>query len=150
MPEPKRVTSAIKKANSQAFSAEEKAAMKQRAQELKNSSKGEKARQQVLDTIKAMDKPDRELAQAVHDLIISVAPDLEIRTWYGMPAYYKNGKVLCFFQSAGKWKTRYATLGFDESAKLDDGSMWPTAFALTKLTPANKRVIKELLLKAIR
>jgi uncharacterized protein YdhG (YjbR/CyaY superfamily) len=115
------------KAKTSSFSAEEKAAMKQRAQELKNSAKGEKAKEQVLETIKAMAKPDRELAMAVHDLITSVSPDLEIRTWYGMPAYYKNGKVLCFFQSAGKWKTRYATLGFDESAKLDDGSMWPTA-----------------------
>jgi uncharacterized protein YdhG (YjbR/CyaY superfamily) len=98
--------------------------------------------------MEAMAKPDLELAESVHKLITSIAPDLEIKTWYGMPAYYKNGKVLCFFQSAGKWKTRYSTLGFDESAKLDNGSMWPTAFALTKLTPANKKAITELVLKA--
>jgi uncharacterized protein YdhG (YjbR/CyaY superfamily) len=98
--------------------------------------------------MEAMAKPDLELAESVHKLITSIAPDLEIKTWYGMPAYYKNGKVLCFFQSAGKWKTRYSTLGFDESAKLDNGSMWPSAYALTKLTPANKKAITELVIKA--
>jgi uncharacterized protein YdhG (YjbR/CyaY superfamily) len=96
-------------------------------------------------------KPEnRELAQAIHKLIKAVDSSIEAKTWYSMPAYYKDGKLICFFQSADKWGTRYSTLGFDENAKLDNGSMWATAFAITKLTPANKKAITDLVTKAIR
>jgi uncharacterized protein YdhG (YjbR/CyaY superfamily) len=130
------------------FSAAERQAMKDRAQELKNKANGLKGEAELMAKIATMSKEDKELALSIHKLITSIAPELEPKTWYGMPAYYKNGKVLCFFQNAGKWKSRYSTLGFDESAKLDTGSMWPTSFALTKLTPANKKAITELVLKA--
>jgi hypothetical protein len=130
------------------FSKAEREAMKERSAELKAKAKGVKGEEEVMTKINAMAPEDKQLAQAVHELITSIAPDLEVKTWYGMPAYYKNGKVLCFFQIAGKWKTRYSTLGFDESAKLDNGFMWPSAYALTKLTPANKKAITELVIKA--
>jgi uncharacterized protein YdhG (YjbR/CyaY superfamily) len=132
------------------FSAAERQAMKDRAQELKNKAKGLKGEAELMAKVKEMNKEDKELALAIHKLITSIAPELEPKTWYGMPAYYKNGKVLVFFQNAGKWKSRYSTLGFDESANLDAGSMWPTSFALTKLTPANKKAITDLVLKAKR
>jgi uncharacterized protein YdhG (YjbR/CyaY superfamily) len=135
---------------SEKFSAAERQAMKDRAQELKSKAKGLKGEAELMAKIKDMNKEDKELALAIHKLITSVAPELEPKTWYGMPAYYKNGKVLVFFQNAGKWKSRYSTLGFDESANLDSGSMWPTSFALTKLTPANKKAITDLVLKAKR
>jgi uncharacterized protein YdhG (YjbR/CyaY superfamily) len=132
------------------FSAAERQAMKDRAQELKNKAKGLKGEAELMAKVKEMNKEDKELALAIHKLITSIAPELEPKTWYGMLAYYKNGKVLVFFQNAGKWKSRYSTLGFDESANLDAGSMWPTSFALTKLTPANKKAITDLVLKAKR
>jgi len=95
-------------------------------------------------------KPEnRAIAKALHTLIKDVDPGIDSKTWYSMPAYYKDGKLICFFQSADKWDTRYSTLGFDANAKLDDGSMWPTSFALTKLTPANSKAIAALVKKAI-
>lgn len=143
-------TNTSKPKDSAKFSMAERQAMKDRAQELKNKAKGLKGEAELMANIASMNKQDKELALAIHKLITSIAPELEPRTWYGSPAYYKNGKVLVFFQNAGKWKARYSTLGFDESANLDSGSMWPTAFALTKLTPANKKAITDLVLKAKR
>lgn len=139
------------------WTAEEKAAMKEHAAEQKASrsrggSKEQKAAadaQAMLEKIAELDSPDRELAQQVHDLITSVAPELAPKTWYGMPAYYKDGKVLCFFQPASKFKARYSTIGFDESAALDDGDMWATSFALVKLGKAEEKRITELLKMAI-
>lgn len=132
------------------MSAAEKQAIKERAQELKAQAKGLKGEAEVEAKWKLMKPENRAIAEALHKLIKSVDPEIEAKTWYSMPAYYKNGKLICFFQSADKWGTRYGTLGFDENAKLDDGSMWPTAFAITKLTPSNKKAIMELVVKAIR
>jgi uncharacterized protein YdhG (YjbR/CyaY superfamily) len=139
------------------WTAEEKAAMKEHAAEQKASrsrggTKEEKAAadlQAMLEKIAELDPADRAIAEQVHELVTSVAPELAPKTWYGMPAYYKEGKVLCFFQPASKFKARYSTIGFDESAALDDGDMWPTSFALVKLGPAEKKRITELLKTAI-
>jgi len=135
------------------FTDEEKAAMKERARELKAAARGngdkEDGEKDVLARIAEMPEPDRALAKRIHALIRSSAPDLSPKTWYGMPAYARDGKIICFFQSAQKFKSRYATLGFSDGAKLDDGSMWPTAFALTKLTPAEEARIAALLQKAL-
>ena len=128
------------------FSAEERAAMRARARELKDKTDGETA---VRESIAAMSPPDRAVAKRVHELIKATAPDLSPRTWYGMPAYAKDGKVVCFFRNAGKFKERYAMFGFNDSAKLDQGSMWPVAFALTKLTPADEAKIRSLVKKAV-
>ena len=128
------------------FSAEEKAAMKARARELKSKADGETA---VRDAIAAMTPKDRAIAKRLHELIKAAAPDLSPKTWYGMPAYAKDGKVVCFFRDAGKFKERYAMFGFNDGAKLDDGSMWPIAFALTKLTPADESKIRALVKKAV-
>ena len=128
------------------FTAEEKAAMRARSRELKNKADGESA---VRDSIAAMSPPDRALAKRVHELVKAAAPDLTPKTWYGMPAYAnKDGKVVCFFRDAGKFKERYAMFGFNDSAKLDAGSMWPVAFALTKLTAADEKKISALVKKA--
>lgn len=131
------------------MSAAEKQAIKERALELKAQAKGLKGEAEVEAKWKLMKPENRAMAEALHKLIKSVDPAIEAKTWYSMPAYYLNGKLICFFQSADKWGTRYGTLGFDENAKLDEGSMWPTAYALTKLTPANKKQIVELVTKAI-
>jgi uncharacterized protein YdhG (YjbR/CyaY superfamily) len=129
------------------FTAEEKAAMKARARELKDRTDGETA---VLAAIAAMTPQDRAIAKRLHELIKAAAPDLTPKTWYGMPAYAnKDGKVVCFFRNAGKFKERYAMLGFNDSAKLDEGSMWPVAFALTKLTAADEARIGALVKKAV-
>ena len=128
------------------FSAEEKAAMRARAKELKSKTDGESA---VRSAIAAMSPQDRVIAKRVHELITSTAPDLTPKTWYGMPAYARDGKVVCFFRDAGKFKERYAMLGFNDSAKLDDGSMWPVAFALTKLTAADEAKIRALVKSAV-
>ena len=128
------------------FTAEERAAMRERAKELKSKTDGETA---VRDAIAAMSPKDRALAKQVHELIKASAPDLTPKTWYGMPAYAKDGKVVCFFRNAGKFKERYAMLGFNDSAKLDQGSMWPVAYALTKLTPADEKKIRALVKKAV-
>jgi uncharacterized protein YdhG (YjbR/CyaY superfamily) len=131
------------------LSAAERQAVKERAAELKAQAKGLKGEAEVEAKWKLMKPENRAIAKALHKLIKDVDPSIEAKTWYSMPAYYKDGKLICFFQSADKWGTRYGTLGFDENAKLDDGSMWPTSFALTKLTPANSKAIVALVKKAI-
>ena len=128
------------------FSAEEKAAMKARARELKANQDGERA---LRAAIAAMSPQDRAIAKRLHELIKATAPDLSPKTWYGMPAYAKDGKVVCFFRDAGKFKERYAMLGFNDTAKLDEGSMWPIAFALKKLTAADEAKIRALVKKAV-
>ncbi|MGO8947974.1 MAG: iron chaperone [Ktedonobacterales bacterium] len=135
------------------FTGEEKAAMRKRAQELKaeartnkNKADGESA---ALEAIAAMSAPDRALAERVHAIITASAPALSPKTWYGMPAYAKDGQVVCFFQSAEKFKTRYATLGFSDQANLDDGGLWPTAFAVSELTEAVEAKVAALVKKAV-
>ena len=129
------------------FTAEERAAMRERARELRaGEPKGE---QEVLAKIAELPEPDRSLAERIHSIVMGAAPTLEPRTWYGMPAYALDGKVVCFFQSAQKFKARYATLGFNDAAKLDDGAMWPTAFALTRLTAKEEAKIRALVKKAV-
>ncbi len=134
------------------FSAEERAAMKARAQELKGEVRANKNKAEgesdVLAKIHEMPEPERAIAKRIHEIIKVSAPGLSPKTWYGMPAYAKDGKVVCFFQSAQKFKTRYATLGFSDQANLDEGSMWPTAFALRELTTAEEAKIGELVKKA--
>src|SRR5215218_8376090 len=129
------------KERSKGFTAEERAAMKERAQEVKADARGGKAdgERALLAKIAEMSEPDRAMAERVHAIVKASAPDLSPKTWYGMPAYAnKEGKVVCFFRDAAKFKERYAMFGFNDSAKLDDGSMWPIAFALTKLTKADE------------
>ncbi len=134
------------------FTDEERAAMKERARELKAEARvnTDKAagESDVLAKIAEMPDSDRAMAERIHAVVKASAPDLSPRTWYGMPAYTKNGKVVCFFQAADKFKARYATLGFNEDAHLDDGNMWPTSWALTKLTPADEARIAALVKKA--
>jgi uncharacterized protein YdhG (YjbR/CyaY superfamily) len=147
-------TTAINK-KSKGFTDEERAAMKERAQELKAAARrGPRAgkadgESDVLAKIAEMPKSDRAMAERLHAIIKASAPDLSPRTWYGMPAYAKDGKVVCFFQSAQKFKTRYATFGFSDKANLDKGAMWPTAFALKELTAADEARIRALLKKAV-
>ena len=144
----KRTTATGK--TSKGFTAEERAAMKERAQELKAAASKEDGEKAVLQKIAEMPKADRVMAERFHAIVTASAPELSPKTWYGMPAYAKDGKVVCFFKSADKFKSRYATLGFEESANLDDGAMWPTSFALTKLTAAEDRKIAALVKKAVR
>ena len=136
------------------FTDEERAAMKERARELKaerRSRRGDKAdgESDVLAKIADMPEPDRAMAERIHAIVKASVPDLSPRTWYGMPAYAKDGKVLCFFTPASKFKERYATLGFNATANLDDGNMWPTSFALTELTAAEEERIAALVKKAV-
>ena len=136
----------------QSFTAEEKAAIKERAAEARQTRKGaDKAddEQAVLDKIAEMSQPDRGTAERVHAVVMAASPDLEPRTWYGMPAYAKGGKVILFFQNASKFKARYATLGFNDSAALDDGDMWPTSYAITTMTPELEKQIAQLVRKAV-
>jgi hypothetical protein len=129
------------------FTDEERAAMKERAQEMKtDKADGESA---VLEKIAAMSEPDRTLAKRLHAVILAAAPGISPRLWYGMPAYAKDDKVVCHFQDARKFKTRYATLGFSDKAKLDEGSMWPVAFALKELTAAEEAKIAALVKEAV-
>ena len=143
---PKSRASAKSTSKNEGFSAEEKAAMKARARELKERTDGESA---IRAAIAAMSPPDRALAERVHELVTAAAPDLSPKTWYGMPAYAKDGNVVCYFKPAQKFKTRYATLGFSDRANLDDGSMWPTEYALKKLTRADETRIRALLKQAV-
>jgi uncharacterized protein YdhG (YjbR/CyaY superfamily) len=137
--------SATKK--SEGFTAEEKAAMRARAKELKAAADGETA---VREALAAMMPADRALGQRVHAIVKEAAPELVPKTWYGMPAYAnKQGKVVCFFRDAGKFKERYAMFGFNDSANLDHGSLWPVAYALTKLTKADEATIAKLVKKAV-
>jgi uncharacterized protein YdhG (YjbR/CyaY superfamily) len=139
---------------SQGFTDDEKAAMKARAQELKaearagkDRAEGEKA---ILAAIAAMKEPDRSMGKRIHEIVTAAAPNLMPKTWYGMPAYAdQDGKVICFFQAAGKFNVRYATLGFQPDAKLDEGNMWAAAFALTKLTATEEARIAALVKKAV-
>jgi uncharacterized protein YdhG (YjbR/CyaY superfamily) len=137
----------------QGFTAEEKAAMKARTLELKAEARAGKEKSDgesaVLAAIAAMKAPDRALAKQLHALIKATAPTLVPKTWYGMPAYTKDGKVLCFFQSAQKFGTRYATLGFSDKARLDEGDLWPVAFAVKSLTAAEETKIVALVRKAV-
>jgi uncharacterized protein YdhG (YjbR/CyaY superfamily) len=134
--------------NTETFSAEEKAAMRARAKELKLAEEGEQAIEAAL---KKMTPADRALGKRVHELVTKTAPDLTPKTWYGMPAYAnKDGKVICYFKNAGKFKMRYSEFGFNDSAKLDDGSMWPIVYALTKLTKADEARIVQLVKQAVR
>jgi uncharacterized protein YdhG (YjbR/CyaY superfamily) len=140
-------TKKSKPAKKEGFTAEEKAAMKARAKELKANEDGESA---VRAAIAKMSPQDRAIAKRLHELVKAAAPDLTPKTWYGMPAYANNdGKVVCFFRDAGKFKERYAMLGFNDRAKLDQGSMWPVAYALTKLTAADETKIRALVKKAV-
>ena len=132
------------------FTTEERAAMKARAQELKAERLGAEGESEVLAAIAKMPEPDRTMAKRLHAVIKVGAPDLAPKTWYGMPAYAKDGKVVCFFRDAHKFKERYAMLGFNDPANLDDGSMWPVAFALKKLTATEEKRITALLKKAVR
>jgi uncharacterized protein YdhG (YjbR/CyaY superfamily) len=142
---PKKSTTTTGK-KSKGFTVEERAAMKERVQELKGKGDGESA---VLAKIAAMREPDRAMGKRLHAIIKASAPALTPKLWYGMPAYAKDDKVVCFFQSAQKFKTRYATLGFSDKAKLDEGHLWPTAFALKELTAAEAARIGALVKKAV-
>ena len=138
---------------SKGFTADERAAMKARARELKAEERASKNRAEgerdLLAAIDAMREPDRAMATRLHAIIEATAPHLWPKTWYGMPAYTKDGKVVCFFKSAEKFNSRYATLGFEEAANLDKGAMWPTSFALKELTPADEKKIGALVKKAV-
>jgi uncharacterized protein YdhG (YjbR/CyaY superfamily) len=135
------------------FTDEERAAMKARAQELKAEARADKDKAEgesaVLAAIDALQEPDRAMAKRLHAIIKASAPALSPKTWYGMPAYAKDGKVVCFFQSAQKFKTRYATFGFSDAANLDEGALWPVAFALKELTAAEEARIGALVKKAV-
>jgi uncharacterized protein YdhG (YjbR/CyaY superfamily) len=146
----------VKKAaseKSKGFTEEERAAMKERAKELKAEARMNKNRaegeQALLEKVAEMEGADRAMAEKLHEIITSSAPDLMPKTWYGMPAYAKDGKVVCFFQSAQKFNARYATLGFSDQANLDEGAMWPTSFALKKMTKAEEKRIKALVKQAV-
>ncbi|HVN59771.1 MAG TPA: DUF1801 domain-containing protein [Gaiellaceae bacterium] len=136
-------------AGAKGFTAEERAAMKERARELKAAVGKAQGEADVLAKIAEMPEPDRAMAERLHAIVKASAPALSPRTWYGMPAYARGGKVVCFFQSSAKFKTRYATLGFSDAANLDDGAMWPTAFALKTLTGAEEERIVALVKKAV-
>jgi uncharacterized protein YdhG (YjbR/CyaY superfamily) len=135
------------------FTADERAAMKERARELKAEARANQDREagerDLLEKIAEMPKADRALAERFHAIVTANAPDLMPKTWYGMPAYARDGKIVCFFKSADKFKSRYATIGFEESAHLDDGTMWQTSFAVTKLSPADEKKIAALVKKAV-
>ncbi len=133
----------------QKFTAEERAAMKERAQELKAEARRADGESAVLAKIAEMPPADRAMAKRLHAIIKASAPVLSPKTWYGMPAYAKDGKVVCYFQSAHKFKSRYATFGFNDTANLDQGAMWPTSFALKELTAAEEANIGKLVKKAV-
>ena len=131
------------------FSAEERAAMKERARELKAAKSREDGERDVLAKIAEMERPDRDLAEKIHGVVTGTAPSLAPKTWYGMPAYAREGRIVCFFQPALKFATRYATFGFNEDARLDDGVMWPTSYALTGWNAEVEQTITSLVRKAI-
>jgi uncharacterized protein YdhG (YjbR/CyaY superfamily) len=145
----KSVKSTASNKKSKRFTDEERAAMKERAQELKAAERKADGEKAVLAKIAEMPEPDRAMAKRLHAIVKTSAPALSPKTWYGMPAYAKDGKVVCFFQSADKFKSRYATLGFNDAANLDKGAMWPTSFALTELTAAEEKKIGALVKKAV-
>lgn len=136
------------------FSADERAAMKERAQEVKRSSRRRTSREDdardVVAKIDELAEPERTTARRIAEIIATAAPELDPKTWYGMPAWSKDGRTLCFFQSAAKFTTRYATLGFSDAAQLDDGALWPVAYAVADLTPEVERRIADLVRRAAR
>jgi len=136
-------------ASNKSFTADERAAMRERAKELKAAKNREGWERELLAKIAEMPAQDRALAERLHAIVTASAPELAPKTWYGMPAYAKDDKIVCFFKSADKFKSRYATLGFEEAANLDEGSMWPTSFALKKLTPTEEKKIAALVKKAV-
>ncbi|MDQ1593228.1 MAG: hypothetical protein QOG71_3855 [Pyrinomonadaceae bacterium] len=144
---------AARNKKSEGFTDEERAAMKARARELKAEARANKNKADgeadVLATIAAMGEADRAIAERLHEIVKASAPTLSPKTWYGMPAYARDGKVVCYFQSAQKFKTRYASFGFSDEANLDEGALWPTAFALKKLTAAEEARIVALVKKAV-
>jgi uncharacterized protein YdhG (YjbR/CyaY superfamily) len=145
----KKTTTRATTSTSKGFTPEERAAMKERAKELKaagNRAEGEKS---VLAAVAKMPEPDRAMGKRLHELITASAPDLDPKTWYGMPAYAKDDKVVCYFQSADKFKARYATFGFNDTANLDQGVMWPTSFAIKEWTPEVEKKIARLVKKAV-
>ena len=144
----KSTTKKATKTASKGFSAEERAAIRERAKEMKASEDKAEAEREVVEAIAAMQEPDRSMARRIHAIIKDSAPALSPKTWYGMPSYARDNKIVCFFQPAQKFKTRYATFGFNDSANLDEGSMWPVAYALKALTPAEEARIAALVKKA--
>ncbi len=142
-----------KKGTQKGFTAEEKAAMRERAKELKAEERANKNRAEgekdLLAAIAAMEESDRAMGERLHAIVTATAPALWPKTWYGMPAYARDGKVVCFFKNAGKFNSRYATFGFEEAANLDEGAMWPTSYALKKLTAADEKKIAALVKKAV-
>ena len=150
----KRATNtSVDDTESKGFTADEKAAMRERAKELKAASRSKSAREDgerdLLAKIAEMPEADRVMAERIHAVVTANAPDLAPKTWYGMPAYAKDGKVVCFFKAADKFKSRYATFGFEEDAMIDDGNMWATSWALTKLTAADEAKIGALVKKSV-
>jgi uncharacterized protein YdhG (YjbR/CyaY superfamily) len=144
----KSTTASGKKSNG--FTDAERAAMKERAQELKAEARKADGESAVLAKIAEMPEPDRATAKRLHEIVKDSAPGLSPKTWYGMPAYAKDGKVVCYFQNAAKFKSRYSTFGFNDAANLDEGAMWPTSFALTELTATEEARISALVKKAVR
>jgi uncharacterized protein YdhG (YjbR/CyaY superfamily) len=142
------------KQKSKGFTDEEKVAMKERSKELKAEARANQKREEgekgLFEKIAEMEEADRTMASRLHEIVMESVPDLWPKTWYGMPAYAKDGKVICFFQAASKFKARYATFGFQHDANLDEGNMWPTSFALKELTPAEEAKIIALVKKAVR
>jgi uncharacterized protein YdhG (YjbR/CyaY superfamily) len=138
-----------RKTKAAGFTAAERAAMKERARELKASASREEAEADLLAKVAEMPPADREIAKRLHEIVRDCAPDLEAKTWYGMPAYARDGKVVLFFQAAAKFKSRYATLGFSDQANLDAGAMWPTTFGLKELGAPEERKIRALVKKAL-
>jgi uncharacterized protein YdhG (YjbR/CyaY superfamily) len=130
------------------FSKEERAAIKERAKELKQQAKNADSTKDVLEKIAALAEPDRSIAERIHEIVTEHAPSLIPKAWYGMPGYARDGKIVVFFQAASKFETRYPTLGFNDTAQLDDGNMWPVAFAIQKLGPAEEKAIAALVSKA--
>jgi len=146
----KTAKKSTKKSGSSMLSVEEKAAMKETIRERKLAAAGALGEREVLAAIAKLPEPDRSMAKKLHTIITAAEPGLSSRTWYGMPAYTKDDKVVVFFKPGSKFKSRYATLGFEEKANLDDGNMWVTSYALTKLTPAEEKKITALVKKAVR
>ena len=137
------------KSKAAGFSAEERAAMRERARELKAAKSGEAAEAEVVSKIAEMPEPQRKMAEKIHAIVKKADPSLSARTWYGMPAYAKDGNIVCFFQGAHRFKVRYSTLGFSDKANLDDGAMWPTTYALSKLDKKVEARIAELVKQAV-
>ncbi len=148
------MSTSTKSTTKSGFSEDERAAMKARAEELKTSGRGgnKKAEeaQACLDKIAEMSEPDKTLAERIHVIVTTTAPDLDVKTWYGMPAYAKDGKVLCFFKPAEKFGARYATFGFNDVAQLDDGDVWPTEYAVTTMNAAVEKKLTAVVTRAVR